>query len=297
MIAEELLKSELAYIDVMDVSADRKAMGKRRAQEAMTALVAGGAVGGAVRGVVDVANNMYKYDYGKGMRPDRLSKEEIQEAKARGKEKAHNTTIEGGVDTKTLKWKEEREERERATNFNTTPKTYNPRSKDYDPELDDLVRMEVKDYLDRNPSKRKMSSDKLASDIASNILGRSSEKKSDDIDYIKNVVLKDPDVTPARSVKQDANETNVKPSKGSTYNSSYKPDSNESKREWYTESQKESKLKTAKEKDMYDLNFLEAIQNSKILDQGNKTAIDRQYKIYLDDPDAYWDKARKLQGA
>lgn len=61
-------------------------------------------------------------------------------------------------------------------------------------------------------------------------------------------------------------------------------------------SSKQSALDRAKNNDSWDLNFLESIQNSKILDDGNTSAMLKEYKQYLDDPEDYLkNRARRLQ--
>ena len=61
------------------------------------------------------------------------------------------------------------------------------------------------------------------------------------------------------------------------------------------ESNKE-KLEIAKRTNQYDMNFLEAIQNSKILADHDEKAIQKEYKKYLDDPQDYFEnQADKLK--
>lgn len=95
----------------------------------------------------------------------------------------------------------------------------------------------------------------------------------------------------------DKDEMNVSRESGKLYNSKYK-NSEESSREWYTKEERTQKLKTAKENDRYDMYFLEAIQNSKIEYNNDKSARDREYAKYLEDPDDYFkNKSRKLEQA
>lgn len=55
----------------------------------------------------------------------------------------------------------------------------------------------------------------------------------------------------------------------------------------YTPEQQREKLQTAKNNDRYDLDFLEFMQNTKISYDDNKTAMDKAYKEYLKDPEAF----------
>lgn len=51
---------------------------------------------------------------------------------------------------------------------------------------------------------------------------------------------------------------------------------------------KESRMDRAKNEGKWDIEFLEAIQNSKIFIDGNKKAMLKEYDAYLDDPSDYW---------
>ena len=53
-------------------------------------------------------------------------------------------------------------------------------------------------------------------------------------------------------------------------------------------------FETAKKSGRYELNFLEAVQNSAILRNGDERALLAEYAEYLSDPDAYWDRGRSL---
>lgn len=86
----------------------------------------------------------------------------------------------------------------------------------------------------------------------------------------------------------DADEVDVKRGSVSTTESKYKDNTNNTKREWYTKEQQASKLKTAKENDNYDLYFLEAIQNTQMMYNNDKKAIDTAYEKYLRDPDDFF---------
>lgn len=55
----------------------------------------------------------------------------------------------------------------------------------------------------------------------------------------------------------------------------------------YTPEQQREKLQTAKNNDRYDLDFLEFMQNTKISYDDNKSAMDKAYKEYLKDPEAF----------
>lgn len=61
----------------------------------------------------------------------------------------------------------------------------------------------------------------------------------------------------------------------------------------YTPEQKAQKLENAKKSGNYDMYFMEAIQNSKIFKDNNTSAINREYKKYLDDPDDYFLNGRE----
>lgn len=66
----------------------------------------------------------------------------------------------------------------------------------------------------------------------------------------------------------------------------------------YSAEQKKQKMETAKREDKYDLDFLEAIQNSKILYDDNTKAIQKEYSAYLDDPTDYFlNRSKKLENA
>ena len=65
----------------------------------------------------------------------------------------------------------------------------------------------------------------------------------------------------------------------------------------YSSKEKKEKMSRAKSSNQYDLEFLESIQNSKILDDGNTKAINKEYEAYLDDPDNYRERGRKLKQA
>ena len=52
--------------------------------------------------------------------------------------------------------------------------------------------------------------------------------------------------------------------------------------------EKEARISKAKKEDAYDINFLEAIQNSKILYDGDKKALINEYSKYLDNPEKYF---------
>ena len=57
-------------------------------------------------------------------------------------------------------------------------------------------------------------------------------------------------------------------------------------------------IRKARNKDVWDLNFLEAIQNSKIDYDNNKKEMLKEYRIYLDDPEDYWkNRVDKLEPA
>lgn len=53
-------------------------------------------------------------------------------------------------------------------------------------------------------------------------------------------------------------------------------------------------LDQAKNTDMYDMTFLEIVQNKKVLSQGGNKLLN-EYRKYLYDPDGYWEKADKLE--
>ena len=61
---------------------------------------------------------------------------------------------------------------------------------------------------------------------------------------------------------------------------------------------KVSSWERARDKDLWDMNFLEAVQNSKILDDGDTTALLTEYAKYLDHPYEYFmNEADKLKPA
>ena len=63
--------------------------------------------------------------------------------------------------------------------------------------------------------------------------------------------------------------------------------SNGSTSRGFTEEQKTKYRESAKE-DRYNIDFLEAIQNSKIFNDNDKKSIDREYEKFLEDPEKYW---------
>ena len=70
------------------------------------------------------------------------------------------------------------------------------------------------------------------------------------------------------------------------------------KKKQYTNQNKEQLMSNAKNNNMYDLDFLESIQNSKIAYDNDTKAILKEYSKYLDDPEKYWtEDSRKLKQA
>lgn len=59
-----------------------------------------------------------------------------------------------------------------------------------------------------------------------------------------------------------------------------------------TATNKSSILNQAKNEGKYSIDFLEAVQNSKILNDGNSKALLTEYSKYLDNPDKYWREDR-----
>ena len=102
-------------------------------------------------------------------------------------------------------------------------------------------------------------------------------------------MLYDPSTTPEQAKELDkmysqytgrsVESTIRQPSNNSTNRSSSGPR--------YTPEQQREKLQTAKNNDRYDLDFLEFMQNTKISYDDNKTAMDKAYKEYLKDPEAF----------
>jgi hypothetical protein len=58
-----------------------------------------------------------------------------------------------------------------------------------------------------------------------------------------------------------------------------------------------NKLERARDKDLYEIDFLEAVQNSAMLHNGDRKALLTEYAEYLNDRDAYWERGRKLPQA
>lgn len=58
----------------------------------------------------------------------------------------------------------------------------------------------------------------------------------------------------------------------------------------YTEEEKKEELRKAKEQDLFNLDFLEAIQNADWYDDNKKVL--KEYSRFLDDPDAYMEMPR-----
>lgn len=56
-----------------------------------------------------------------------------------------------------------------------------------------------------------------------------------------------------------------------------------------------NEVKRAKEKDNYDFNFLEAIQNKQIIKNGHEAERLKAYEEYLRDPEGFWDKLDKYK--
>jgi hypothetical protein len=58
-----------------------------------------------------------------------------------------------------------------------------------------------------------------------------------------------------------------------------------------------NKLERARDKDLSEIDFLEAVQNTAILHNGDTKALLTEYAEYLNDRDAYWERGRKLPPA
>ena len=114
---------------------------------------------------------------------------------------------------------------------------------------------------------------------------RDEEKKADDRQY----------AAYDKAVKSGYSDKELGKMMDETLSNRTKSESSNSN--YYSKAEKQQKMDTAKKEGQYDIYFLEAIQNSKILYDGNTKAINKEYEKYLEDPNDYFKKRGNLEEA